>query len=232
MHFLKYFAFIIFVASLNCGGSSSGGSTGGSTTNATTAESTVESSIKGSLTSANTTGGQIANTTNSVNAPALVNGEPQYILSNCLTSGTVDIEIDSVNNTITLTYDMCVIDSLTTNGSFSAQWTESGNDYTGTITYSDYSIQDSDSTVQTDGTISDSYSDANSLHTYTFNLTGTDNNNDTLTTTGEVTVTTANLANGTLNISYQSTTYSCVFDDFNLSTATDSDWASACSVSS
>jgi hypothetical protein len=229
---LNFLLLALIFTTLQCGGSSSGTSS----ETGTNAESSVESQVQASVSGATTTAMQISAVANlSSLPPSLAAAEISEleVAQDCSGGGSMVIDIPDTQDSITMSYTDCVLlegDDTILDGIFSATWEIINDDYFGSITFDDFSVQDDTGTVTSDGTITLEYSTTNALYTYVFDLSGTDVNSATMTLEGELTVTEDSIANGSITSSYLGATYSCTFTNFDLENATEAQWAAACSL--
>jgi len=147
------------------------------------------------------------------------------------TSGTQTITVDDVEETLSIVAEDCETAYGTTDGSFNASYSSSGTTVTTTMVYDDYLLETSTSTQTMDGTVSVESDTSTSMGTITFSdfATTSTGSNDFMIT-GTITIDSAtSVLNGTMLLTSSSNSVTCEFDDFDMTTATQADFQSACS---
>lgn len=159
--------------------------------------------------------------------------------TNCTAGGTQTYTFESSSTSISLsiTYANCDYGyGYSFNGTASLSGTlGSGGDVSGTITFSNYSYTEDSETMTLSGSVTMAYTASTDTSGLTFDVTGTDESNNSATLTGSISIDSSGKATGQLTVTVtlstgESYTFTCTFSSFDLSTATDSDWLSACTA--
>lgn len=218
-------------ASLNCGGSSSSGGGGGTTT--ATTEAAVEGNAQSLVTTASSVSGsaqQLASLSST--PPSLRFAAIQQLTQsvNCTDGGTFTLDIPDSADSMSIEYDACVENGVTTNGTIGLTYTGDDDSFEGTMSFTDFETSDPDlGDFAVDGTITMGYTDSTQITTLGYDVTTNDADSNELVMTGNLEIDADSIVNGTLDMIYLDETYSCVFEDFPLETATEAQWAAACS---
>lgn len=216
----------------NCGSSSSGSGGSGGTTTATTEEA-VEGNAQNLVTTA-------TGVSSSAQAVASLSSTPPSLrfamiqelttTQSCSEGGSFTLDIPDSGTSLSMSYDQCVENGVTTDGTLGFSFTEDATGFSGTISFTDFTTDDEDlGTFAIDGTITMGYTDSTQITTFGYDITTNDVDNNELVMTGNLEIDANSIMNGTLDMTYLEETYSCVFEDFNLETATEAEWAAACS---